>query len=128
MESQHQSQHQTWVNFSYLALAVLVGYLFFAFAGQVVVSFDLESKVRSLDAILKGLAFLVSLACYFGLTRNDSANQFMNEVVAELARVTWPTALETRDSTVIVMIMVLISGVILGFLDYCWIQMLKRIL
>ncbi len=62
------------------------------------------------------------------LYRNEQANQFMNEVIVELSRVTWPTQKDTSSATLVVIVMVLISGLVLGFLDYCWIHLLKWIL
>ncbi|NDD90698.1 preprotein translocase subunit SecE [bacterium] len=52
----------------------------------------------------------------------------MAEVVVELSRVSWPTQKETQAATVMVVIMVLLSGAFLGFLDYLWTVMLKWII
>ncbi|OFZ19284.1 MAG: preprotein translocase subunit SecE [Bdellovibrionales bacterium GWB1_55_8] len=52
----------------------------------------------------------------------------MNEVMVELSRVSWPTQKETTSATMIVLVMVIISGVLLGFLDYLWTVLLKWVL
>ena len=52
----------------------------------------------------------------------------MNEVMVELSRVAWPTQKDTSSATLVVMIMVIVSGMILGLLDYFWIQLIKWIL
>ncbi|OFZ55570.1 MAG: preprotein translocase subunit SecE [Bdellovibrionales bacterium RIFOXYC1_FULL_54_43] len=49
----------------------------------------------------------------------------MNEVMMELSRVSWPTQKETSSATMVVVIMVMISGMVLGFLDYLWTVLLK---
>jgi preprotein translocase subunit SecE len=123
-----ESQHQKWVNISYLALAVLAAYALFSIAGRVAGSYDLETRIRHVDLILRGIAAVVGLLVFICLYRSDKANQFMNEVVVELSRVTWPSTKDTTSSTFIVMVMVVISGVILGFLDYCWVQLVKWVL
>ncbi len=123
-----ESQHQKWVNLSYLALAALVGYVIFALSLKVVGSYDLEARVRHIDLFVRGLAVVVGAILFFVLNRNEKANQFMNEVVVELSRVTWPTQKETTSATLIVIVMVLISGMILGMLDYFWTVLLKWIL
>ena len=123
-----ESQYQKWVNLSYLAFAILVGYIIFSVAGKVVGAYDLETRVRNIEFILKGVSVLVGAILFVALYRNDQANQFMNEVVAELARVTWPTQKDTASATMIVIIMVVVSGMILGLLDYFWIQLLKWVL
>jgi preprotein translocase SecE subunit len=123
-----ESQHQKWVNLSYLALAILFGYLIFSFAGKIVGAYDLEARIRNIDLVLRGFAVLAGGLLFVGLYRSEQANQFMNEVVVELSRVTWPTTKDTSSATMIVIVMVLISGIVLGLLDYCWIQLLKWVL
>jgi preprotein translocase subunit SecE len=123
-----ESQYQKWVNLSYLAFAVLFGYLAFSVAGKVVGAYDLETRVRNIELILRGISVFAGAILFVALYRNDQANQFMNEVMAELARVTWPTSRDTSSATLIVIVMVVVSGMILGLLDYFWIQLLKWVL
>jgi preprotein translocase subunit SecE len=120
-----ESQYQKWVNLSYLALAVLFGYLVFAVAGKIVGTYDLEARVRNVELILRGVSVVFGAILFLVLYRNHQANQFMNEVMAELARVTWPTPKDTSSATLIVIVMVVVSGMILGLLDYFCIQLLK---
>jgi len=91
-------------------------------------AYDLEVRIRNIDLVLRGLAVLAGGLLFVGLYRSEQANQFMNEVVVELSRVTWPTTKDTSSATMIVIVMVLISGIVLGLLDYCWIQLLKWVL
>jgi len=123
-----ESQHQKWVNLSYLALAILVGYIVFSTTGKIVGAYDLEARIRNIDLILRVISVVLGLISFLVLYRNDRANQFMNEVVVELSRVTWPTQRDTTSATLVVIVMVVISGMILGLLDYCWIQLLKWVL
>lgn len=123
-----ESQHQKWVNLSYLAIAILFGYIISSVAGKIVGAYDLEARVRNIELILRGISVLAGAILFVGLYRNEQANQFMNEVVVELSRVTWPTPKDTTSATMVVIIMVIISGMVLGFLDYCWIQLLKWVL
>lgn len=123
-----ESHHQKWVNLSYLAAAVLLGYIVFTLAGKVVGVYDLEARIRNVDLILRGVSVFFGALLFIVLFRNDRANQFMNEVMVELSRVAWPTQKDTASATMIVIVMVVISGMILGFLDYCWVQLLKWVL
>ena len=116
-----ESQYQKWVNLSYLAVAALLGYLVFTLADKVVGTYDLETRVRNIELIVQ----IGSVVCrrhpvLHSCTSNDKANQFMNEVMVELSRVTWPTQKETTSATIVVIIMVLISGMALGLMDYFW--------
>lgn len=123
-----ESQHQKWVNLSYLAAAVLLGYIVFSASGKLIGAYDLEARIRNIDLILRGLSVATGAILFIVLYKNEAVNQFMHEVVVELSRVAWPTPKDTRSATGIVIIMVLISGMILGLLDYFWVQLLKWIL
>jgi preprotein translocase subunit SecE len=123
-----ENQYQKWVNLSYLALAALVGYLVFAFAHQIAGVYDMETRFKDIDLIIRGVSLVAAALVFFILFRHEQANTFMNEVVTELSRVTWPTQKETSSATIVVIIMVLISGVVLGFLDYLWTRLLQLIL
>lgn len=123
-----ENQFQKWVNLSYLALAVMVGYLVMAFALRMVGIYDLETRIHNVDLIIRGASFVMGALVFFVLWRNDQASQFMNEVMVELSRVTWPTHKETVNATFIVIVMVLISGMVLGALDYFWTRLLQWVL
>jgi preprotein translocase SecE subunit len=113
-----EQQHRNYVIASYAAVAALVGYVILQIALRLAGQFDLEARVHNIDAIVRTGSIVVGAIVLFVLFFNDRANQFMSEVVVELARVTWPTTKETTNATFIVIIMVLISGMILGLLDY----------
>ena len=122
------SQYQKWVNLSYLAVAALILYVTFA-AGQYAISaYDLEARIHNVDLILRGVSILLAAVTFFVLYRHEQANQFMNEVATELARVTWPTSKETTNGTIIVIVMVIVSGMILGLFDYIWTNLLKMVI
>jgi preprotein translocase subunit SecE len=123
-----ETQYQKWVNLAYLAMAGLVGYIVFSAGLNTAAAYDLEARVRNIDLIIRGASLLIGALLFFGLYRSTRVNQFMNEVVDELAKVTWPTQKETINATYVVIIMVLISGMILGFLDYIWTVLLKMVL
>lgn len=123
-----ESQYQKWVNLSYLAAAALLGYIVFAMSAKLIGVYDLEARVRNVELIVRGISIVLGAGLFIGLYRNEKANQFMNEVMVELSRVTWPTQKETTNATMIVIVMVVISGFILGLLDYLWIALLKWVL
>lgn len=51
-------------------------------------------------------------------SRTFPPQKFAREVVAELAKVTWPTRAETMKLTAVVIAISLIVGVFIGGLDY----------
>ncbi len=71
--------------------------------------------------------FLIILAAafttLFGVIyyyRKPEAYNLINEVAAELKKVTWPTGKEVKSSTIIVVIMTLISAVLFLAFDFIW--------
>ena len=123
-----ETQQKRWVSLSYAAAAVLLGYLVFAGGMYVGGSYDVEARVKNYELVVRGLSFLMGLVLYVSLSRHKQVNQFMGEVVSELSRVSWPTQRETGYSTLVVIVMVVISGLILGFFDYLWTVLLKSVL
>lgn len=123
-----ESHHQKWVNLSYLVVSALLGFIVFTLALKVIGAYDLEARVRNLDLIVRIVSIALGGLLFLVLYRNETSNQFMNEVAVELGRVTWPTQKETMNATFVVLIMVLISGLVLGFLDYVWTKLLQWVL
>ena len=122
------SPFQKWVNLSYFGVASLVGYILFAISLKLVGTYDLEARIHNVDMLVRVLSAVASLLVFVILYRHDQANQFMNEVMVELSRVTWPGQKETSNATVVVIVMVIISGLILGLFDQFWILLLKWVL
>ncbi len=124
-----ENQHQKWVNLSLVAAGVLLAYIFYELVMRLVAAYDLETRVREIDFVVQVGA--IGLGAVTGLVFRylvPQANQFLNEVVEELSRVTWPTQKETSSATVVVIIMVLLSGLILGAFDYLWTRVVQWVL
>jgi preprotein translocase SecE subunit len=123
-----ENESTKWVTGSF-AVATLIAWFILHRTGQYVVgAYDLEVKFRSIGMALQVGTGVVSLLGFIILLKNERANQYMHEVVAELSRVTWPKALETRNATIVVIVMVIISGIILAGLDAVWTEAIKRII
>ncbi len=123
-----ENQYQKWVNGAYLAAAALIGYLLYQVGAQVSGVYDLESRIRNIDLMMRVGSVLISLGIFGVFYSNRASNQFMSEVADELGRVTWPTQRDTSVSTFVVLMMVLGSGLVLGFMDYLWTLVMKWIL
>jgi len=72
-------------------------------------------------------ATAVALTTGIALYRNERSYGLVNEVCAELKKVSWPTAKEVRAATIVVIIMTIISALILGFFDLVWSNFTKFI-
>ena len=123
-----ENQRQKWVNIIFMVVAILVASILFVGLTKIAAIYNLESTVKSIDLIIRlGSIFLGALVG-LGLYLYDSSNAFMNEVVLELSRVTWPGNKETTGATIYVLMFVLIAGLVLGGFDSLWAWIIKQIL
>lgn len=119
---------QKWVNLTYVAVALLTGYVVFSLATKFSVALDFEGRIRSLDKILLAAGALSGLMVFLILSRNNAVNTFMSEVVAEVSKVSWPTRDETTKGTIAVLIAVVVSGLALWLIDSVGVYLLGFVL
>jgi preprotein translocase SecE subunit len=114
-----ENQYQKVVNVSYLALAALIAFLSLLMMMKLSSTYDVESKVKNIEYVVRVLSVLVGVAVFVGLYKNPKANGFMNEVVVELlTKVTWPAGKDTTSATIVVIIAVVLAGIMLAFFDW----------
>jgi len=123
-----ENNQQKWVNLSFVAASLLMSYVLYVLATKFSVVFDVEGRVRSLDKILLAGTVLVGLAMFFGLNRSAVANNFMNETVTEVTKVSWPDRDETLKATAAVLVAVTIAGVLLWAVDNLWIYLIGLVI
>lgn len=91
---------------------------------------NLTQTVWSLVGLPRHADWLVSPAQLFSFTvvlfagsyarRSAASNLFLNEVVQELSKVTWPTRKETVMSTGVACVLVVICSLVLLMFDSLW--------
>lgn len=123
-----ENNQQKWVNLSFVFAGLLLAYVLFVIATKFSVVFDFEGRIRDLDKILMGASTIIGLALFIGLYSSSVANNFMNEVVAEVSKVTWPTNNETLKATIAVLIAVTIAGFILWVVDNFFVLVIGRLI
>ncbi len=120
-------RNQRWVNLTYLAICTAVSAVLFMLATYFVQKFDLEARFRDIDWFTRGGVLAVAGLGYLALSRSRVSNVFFSEVFAELENVSWPSQRDTSASTVVVLVMVLVAGVVLGGLDTFWVWVFRGI-
>ncbi len=114
-----QAPYQKIVNIAYLALAVLVAFVSLTGLVRLTSLYDLESKIKSIDLVIRIFSVVLGGVVFLILYSNQKSNDYMNEVAAELfTKVSWPTTKDTSAATVVVMVSVLIAGIVLAVLDW----------
>jgi len=70
---------------------------------------------------------VVALIVGISLYRHERTYSLVNEVCAELTKVSWPNGKEVKAATLVVIVMTIISALILGFFDFVWSNVTKFI-
>lgn len=73
------------------------------------------------------ISFGVTVSAGIYVRRSAVSNQFLNEVVQELSKVTWPTQKETVLSTGVACVLVVVCALVLLMFDSLWGTILRGI-
>ena len=105
---------------SYLATSFLTWFLTRSFFTW------LSSKVYEIRRLsgfkywLEALPVLAAVAVFVVLLRHPKVNAFLDEVVAELKKVTWPSKDDVVKSTWVVLVCIFFISLILAGFDVIW--------
>ena len=69
------------------------------------------------DLVRHGLPVALGIGAFAYLQMNKGVHAWGDEVVTEIRRVVWPSRKETVAMTVVVCVMLVISGILFGILD-----------
>lgn len=106
---------------SYIFLSVVVWFYTRSIVQYVYVNF---SKVRrmlmGMEVVREALPLVFAVVTFIVLFKHPKVNLFMDEVVSELKKVTWPGREDVVRSTTVVIICIMIASVILASFDVVW--------
>ena len=112
---------ERWVQFGFIA----IGFAIFFVVDKLLTSLCETDFGRSLvgapdPMIVTTSAGVIGLLAAFAGYKHPVARKLADEVVSELAEVTWPTRDETYVSTVVVVVTSLVAAVFTGTFDALW--------
>ena len=55
----------------------------------------------------------------------DKVGEYVREVRAETAKVSWPTRVETRQATIVVLVAVALLGAVIFAMDWIFVQLIE---
>lgn len=70
--------------------------------------------------LVTGGSLLAAAVVAWSLYRREPARRLITEIVAELAKVTWPSRDETYVASVVVIITSIIAAAVIGSFDFVW--------
>ena len=76
------------------------------------------ARVLGRDIVRHGVPILIGFIVFLSLQFRKPVNEWAEDVVTELKKIVWPSTKDTTNMTIVVCIMVLISGFVLGLFDF----------
>jgi preprotein translocase SecE subunit len=104
-----------WVQMSFVATWLLLGWVL-----DKVVTLVWDRFAEPQPTVVTALSLVIAGVAVVALYRQEKVRRTANEVVGELAKVTWPSREETQVSTVVVIVTSIIAAVIIGTFDAAW--------
>ena len=111
----------------FLSAGVLTWIILESLTRQIAASFRLATRFPGAEVGIVVLPVLLAATLSIFLMRNARTSEFMNEVVVELKKVSWPQRKELYATTVVAIVFMLIAGVILGLFDSVWAMLFRMI-
>lgn len=118
-----------WVNVAYIAGFLILFYVYYQLLQSVGLTTGWLERYSSWYNIVSTLGGAVlSALSVWAYVKPAARREHHRHVIAELRKVTWPSAANTKKMTWVVVIVVAIFSVILGAFDFVWSWLLQQIL
>ncbi len=106
------------ITFSFMTTAVLAGIVVGVLLDTVAaVATGGLARALSSDLVRQGVPVVLGFALYLALQFNAKVGVWADEVTSEIRRVVWPSRKDTTAMTIMVCIMLIISGIVIGLMD-----------
>ena len=113
-----ENTNAKFITVSYMITGILVGIVFNVLIETLAaVSTGAFGRFVATDIMRHVIPVVVGILTFLVLQFNKKVGVWADEVVSEIRRVVWPSRKDTTAMTVVVCIMLIISGVALGLLD-----------
>lgn len=107
------------VTVSFMVAGVLVGYIAAFILNTIGASASGDvARFVNRDVVRHGIPILIGIVTFLSLQFRKPVVDWADEVVTELKKIVWPSRKDTTNMTIVVCIMVLISGFVLGLFDF----------
>ncbi len=95
-------------------------FLTHSFTQFLYINFYLVRRFPYITLVRDALPVVFGALTFLSLARYQKANDWFNEVVLELRKVTWPGQQEVVRSTIVVLVCIIVCSLILGSFDLLW--------
>jgi preprotein translocase subunit SecE len=112
-----ENENKKIITLSFVVAAGLAGLLISTLIDVLATSSGTFSRIFSNTYAVHGVPVVVAVAVFAYLFLNTKISIWAEEVVVEIRKVVWPSRKDTTAMTILVCVMVVISGVFLGVID-----------
>lgn len=116
------------ITLSFMVVSIVVGYVSRILLDTLGATVSAVGRFSHETWFTHGFPVLLGAGLFFYLQFNQSILVWADDVVSEIKKVVWPSRKDTVAMTIVVCVMVIISGVILGLFDTISIVLMKYIL
>ena len=109
--------NRRWVLISLVVGTALLWGTGFLLMRQLNAMFRLSTLIPYGDVVVQVLPVVIAAGTFFWIFRSSQKMEFLDEVVGETSKVTFPSRKDTVASTIVVVITILIIAAILGVYD-----------
>lgn len=113
---------------SYLGAAGILWYMTRASVAYLHLTFYQVRRLPGILTIREALPLILAGTLFLVLTRHRKVNEVLEEVVAELRKVTWPSRDDVVKSTTVVMICIMIASGLIATFDVIWGRLIGALL
>ena len=112
-----ENNNQKYITVCFVGMAIIVAYIISIVIETLSMTWVLFARYFQGDLIIHGLPVAIGLMAFLFLQFNPLLVQRADEVIIEIKKVVWPSQRDTMGMTFVVTVMLLISGLLLGFFD-----------
>lgn len=113
---------------SYVIASMVAWFLARAAIQYVFLTFYQVRRMPGAEIVRESLPILAGLGIFGFLYLYPKVNVWMDEVVSEIKKVTWPGKEDVKRSTIVVIVCILICSVVLALFDLGWGSVIKYLL
>lgn len=113
-----ESTNSKIITVSFMVTGILLGIVTFVLVDSLAaIATGSVGRFFAQDLVRHGLPAVIGVVVFAVLQFNKTVMAWANEVVTELRKIVWPSRRDTVGMTIMVCIMLIISGLILGAFD-----------
>lgn len=117
------------VTISFMVAGILIGFVAFVLLeSAAAITVGAFGRFLAQDYVRHGFPVVLGILSFAVLQFNPKIVSWADEVVSELRKIVWPSRKDTTSMTVVVCIMLLISGIVLGLMDIVSSKMIETLL